>query len=168
MTLLLSEPPRAGAAIMPPVGPAVQRRMLATARAIGGLIDPDPARANPRLQGCLAAPTAGILLTGSACQRPHLFAELDTLTRETIWDIIVLRYDALRGRVTYDIKLQSRPQWLRCYTAQPIRDGLQLVPDTSAGPVLTASALGLEFSAPGTHFAESASHPAVHTVVAEG
>jgi hypothetical protein len=140
MTLLLSG--RACAdAILPPSSPAVQRRMLATVHAMGALIR-QAGSADPKLQGCLALPFAAIVLAGTACARPLLFAECDALAHYTGHDVIVLRYDALQG-ATFDIKLKSEPCWLRRYLATPVDGGLRMVPDIGIGPVLRASAFGL-------------------------
>src|SRR5947208_3289172 len=85
-------------------------------------------RRETKLQGCLALPFAAIVLAGTACARPLLFAECDALAHYTGHDVVVLRYDALRD-VTFDIKLKSEPCWLRRYLATPVDGGLRMVPD---------------------------------------
>lgn len=141
MTLLLNDRAYADA-ILPPVSPAVQRRMLTTVHAMGALIQP-PNSAAPMLQGCLVLPFAGMVLAGTACARPLLFAECDALARATHHDVIILRYVALRG-TTFDIKLKSEPRWFRRYLATPVQNGVRMAPDIGTGPVFHATAFGLK------------------------
>jgi hypothetical protein len=141
MTLILNDRAYADA-ILPPPSPAVQRRMLATAHAMGVLIQP-PSSVAPMLQACLVLPFAGMVLAGTACARPLLFAECDTLARATRHDVIILRHDALRG-TTFDIKLRSEPRWFRRYLATSVENGVRMAPDIGTGPVFHTSAFGLE------------------------
>lgn len=153
MTLLLND--RACAdAVLPPPSPAVQRRMLATVHAMGALIQPLNSAA-PMLQGCLVVPLAGVVLAGTACARPLLFAECGVLARATRHDVIILRHDALRG-TTFDIKLRSEPRWFRRYLAKPVQNGVRMAPDVGTGPVFHATAFGLETL---DNRAESGIHP---------
>ncbi|AQR72865.1 hypothetical protein [Sphingomonas sp. LM7] len=128
--------------VLPHPSPTVQRRMLATVHTMGALIHP-PGSAGPKLQGCLVLPLAGIILAGTACARPLLFAEYDALARATNHDVIILRHDTLRG-TTFDIKLRSEPRWYRRYLGTPVENGMRMAPDIGAGPVLRATAFGLE------------------------
>lgn len=127
--------------ILPPSSPAVQRRVLATVHDIGALIG-QTADSNPALKGCVMLPLANIVLAGTACARPQLFAEYDALAQASAHDLIVLRHDALRG-TTFDIKLRAQPRWLRRYLATPVEFGLQMAPDVGIGPVLRVTAFGI-------------------------
>lgn len=141
MTLKLNDRDRASA-ILPHPSPAVQRQMLATVHAMEALIF-QYGSANPKLQGCLVLPFAGIVLAGTACARPLLFAECDALTTATCHDVVILRHDALRG-TTFDLKLRSQRRWFRRYLATPVEGGVRMAPDIGSGMVLRATAFGLE------------------------
>jgi len=147
MTLLLNDRACAGA-ILPPPSPAVLRRTLTIAHAIGALIQ-KPGGVDPMLQGCLVLPLAKMILAGTACARSLLFEECDALARATSHDVIILRHDALRG-TTFDIKLRSEPRWFRRYLGTPVGDGMRMAPDIGTGPVLLATAFGLEVLGDGT------------------
>jgi hypothetical protein len=147
MTLLPNDRACAGA-ILPLPSPAVKRRMLTIAHAMGALIQ-KPGGADPMLQGCLVLPFAGMVLAGTACARPLLFAECDDLARATSHDVIILRHDALRG-TTFDIKLGSESRWFRRYLGKPVEHGVRMAPDIGTGPVLRAAAFGLEVLGDGT------------------
>lgn len=141
MTSKLNDCDRASA-LLPHPSPAVQRRMLATVHATGALILRSGS-ANPELQGCLVLPFARIVMAGTACARPLLFAECDALTTATCHDVIILRHDALRG-TTFDIKLRSQRRWFRRYLATPVEGGVRMAPGIGGGVVLRATAFGLE------------------------
>jgi hypothetical protein len=140
---MLLERPVAGASLLPPTSCAVALRVHAFTGAIGGLIDTSAAARDPMLTGCLVMPYAGLVVAGTACARPLLFREGEGLARYSRQELVLLRFDAERG-VTFDIRMQQRPEWLCHYVAWR-RDGdLWLLPKVGTEPFLRATPWGLE------------------------
>ena len=143
MNMMLMRRPILDAEPLPTPSWPVMRRMEALAAAIDGPIDVAPDRRDPRFAGCLLLWQADLLIAGTSCRRPLVFAEAERLAQYGGRDLVLLRYDADRG-TTFDLYLQSRADWLIRYQAWR-RDGdLWLVPDVGSSPFVRAGMLGLE------------------------
>lgn len=149
VTTMLMRRPILDAEALPMPSWPVMRRMGALAAAIDGPIDVGPGDRDPKLAGCLLLWQADLLIAGTACRRPLVFAEAERLAQYSGRDLALLRYDAERG-TTFDLFLQSRADWLVRYQAWR-RDGdLWLIPDAGHGPFVRAGIFGpeLEDAAP--------------------
>ncbi|MEA1015323.1 hypothetical protein [Sphingosinicella sp. LY1275] len=122
--------------------------MQALAAAIKGPVDMSPGDRDARLSGCLLMPQADLLIAGTACHRPLLFAEAERIAQYSRHDLILLRYDAERG-TTVDLYLQSVGGWLACFRTSRRGDDLWLVADDDRMPMVRAGMYGLELH-PGT------------------
>lgn len=143
MNMLLMRRPILDAGPLPTPSWPVMRRMEAFAAAIDGPIEIAPGTRDPLFGGCLLLWQADLLIAGTSCRRPLVFAEAERLAQYSGRDLVLLRYDADRG-TTFDLYLQSRADWLVRYQAWR-RDGdLWLVPDAGPGPFVRAGMLGLE------------------------
>jgi hypothetical protein len=143
MNILLMRRPILGAEPLPTPSWPVLRRMEALAAAIDGPIDPAPGTRDPRFVGCLLLWQADLLIAGTSCRRPLVFAEAERLAQYSGRDLVLLRYDADRG-TTFDLYLQTRAAWLVRYQAWR-RDGdLWFVPDVTTAPFVRAGMFGLE------------------------
>ena len=149
MNMMLMRRPTLGAAPLPTPSWPVMRRMEALAAAIDGPIDIAPETRDPLFAGCMLMCQGDLMIAGTACRRPLMFAEVERLAQYSGRDFVLLRYDAERG-TTFDLYLQTRADWLVRYQAWR-RDGdLWLVPDAGHGPFIRAGmcGLGLEDAAP--------------------
>jgi hypothetical protein len=117
--------------------------MQALAAAIKGPVDIAPGHRDPKLCGCLLMPQADLLIAGTACRRPLLFAEAERIAQYSRHDLILLRYDAERG-TTFDLYLQSVGAWLACFHASRRGDDLWFVADADRMPMVRAGRYGLE------------------------
>ena len=119
------------------------RRMEALAAVIDGPIDVAPERRDPLFAGCLLMWQADLLLVGTSCRRPLVFAEAERLAEYSGRDLVMLRYDAERG-TTVDLYLQSRADWLVRYQTWRQGGDMWLIPDASDGPFIRADMCGLK------------------------
>lgn len=144
MTIMLKQRPIADACSLPPTNNAVAARMNAFAAAVDGLVDTAAAVRDPMFGGCVVMPYAGLVLAGTACRRPLLFREGEGLARYSRLDLVLLRYDADHRGVTFDIRLQQRPDWLCHYVAWRLDGDLWLIPAVGAGSFVRVTAWGLD------------------------
>jgi hypothetical protein len=140
--------PFLGAEPLPTTTHFVRRRMQALAAAIKGPVNIAPGHRDARLSGCLLMPQADLLIAGTACHRPLLFAEAERIAQYSRHDLILLRYDAERG-VTFDLYMQSVGGWLDCFRPSLRGDDLWFVADADHMPLVRAGMCGLELY-PGT------------------
>jgi len=115
-----------GELLLPPAGPAVERRMRALLGHMGVLDDATLAEGACRESGCLVVPRAGLFLAGTACPRSLLIEECQVLAQAIGLDVVVLRYDAPRG-VTFDVKLRGESKWRSNHVAGSAHDELVLL-----------------------------------------
>ena len=142
MNIMLMRRPILGTAPLPMPSWPVMRRMEALAAAIDGPIDIAPGDRDPMLAGCLLLWQADLLIAGTACRRPLVFAEAERLAQYSGCDFVLLRYDAERG-TTVDLYLQSRADWLVRYQTWRQGGDLWLIPDAGDGPFIRADMCGL-------------------------
>ncbi|MFN3387566.1 MAG: hypothetical protein ACK40O_01440 [Allosphingosinicella sp.] len=143
MTTMLMRRPIMDAEPLPMPSWPVMRRMGAFAAAIDGPIDVAPGTRDPKLAGCFLLWQADLLIAGTACRRPLVFAEAERLAQYSGRDLALLRYDAERG-TSFDLYLQSRGNWLVRYQTWRQGGDLWLIPDAGDGPFIRADVCGLE------------------------
>ena len=111
--MLLRRPIRDAESLPTPMWPVI-RRMEALAVAIDGAIDIAPEARDPLFVGCLVLSQADLLIAGTSCRRPLVFAKTERLAQYSGRDLVLLRYDPDRG-TTFDLYLQIRADWLVRY-----------------------------------------------------
>jgi hypothetical protein len=122
----------------------VRSRLHAAAAAIAAIVDCGASKLNPMLAGSIVMPFANIALTGTNCARPLWFAECETIAKSTGLDVVLLRFDALRG-ATFDILDHNSMFWRCGHVAWRRRDGdLWLIPEVGFDAFIRVSAWGLE------------------------
>jgi hypothetical protein len=144
MNMMVMNRPATGEPVLPHPSPRVVNRLEAFLIAFDPLIETHAGIRNRLLAGSAVMPFANMALAGTSCGRPLLFNEGEKIARETGFDVVLLRYDAERG-VTFDIRLQERPDWLCRHVAWRRGEGdLRLIPEAGTGPFLRVTGGGIE------------------------
>lgn len=144
MNMMVTNHPATGEPVLPTPGRRVANRLEAFLIALDALIDTHAGIRNPLLAGAAVMPYANMALAGTSCGRPLLFNEGEKIARETGLTVLLLRDDVERG-VTFDIRLQERPDWLCRHVAwRRGQNDLRLIPEAGAGPFLRVTGAGIE------------------------
>lgn len=127
----------------------VQNLMLATATAFGEVVETEPGRFDPLLEGCFVLTKTGILLAGTACRRPLVMPEFATLCAATGRDGIMVRAcNVLEpGKSTFDVNLAGSSGTLAAYRlwlSDVAYGSAWLVPSTIEPSYIRVGEAGLE------------------------
>lgn len=116
MNMMTSLRPHMGEPLIPHVSRPVADRLQSLLIGINALINLSAGVRYPALAGCAVQPYAGFVMTGTSCQRPLLFSEMQQIADMTGFDVVLMRYDADRG-CSFDIILQEGDRKLIRYLA---------------------------------------------------
>lgn len=135
--------PLTGEPVLPPSTQRVANRHEAFVQAVGAMIDSHAAKRNGLLTGCAVARFADLVMAATSLDRPLLYPECTLIAHSSRSDMILQRFDAVRGS-SFDILLRSSENWLCRYLAWRRRDGhLWLIPTAAKGPYVQATGWGL-------------------------
>ncbi|EMD81905.1 hypothetical protein [Pacificimonas flava] len=148
MTIILLDRPETGEPFLPRMRRAVTARVHACAAEVDDLVDLDVSRDHAILGGCAVMQYAGLIVTGTACRRPLLFAEGEALGRRTGLDLLLMRFDVQPCGTTFDIRLDANGAWLTNFALWRGRGEMWLVPEAGEEACIKVTQFGLETCLP--------------------
>lgn len=147
MTLLTSIRPLSGAPLLACTTPKVRSRALSLARAIDSQFDLAAGAGDPVLDGYCVLPAAHMAITATSLPYPAWNSECGHDAWISDFDIVVLRFDRVRG-VTLDILPRDGSNQLCHYRVWSLDgQGLWFIPTACAAPFIRATSRGLIWEA---------------------
>lgn len=124
----------------------VRRLMQATALALEGLIDTRPGEVDQRLEHCLYAPQASVIIAGTSCPRPLLLREAADVSAAANLDVLIVRGQDNTAKATFDVKKAGMGDMFcayRLWMPRPSEAGW-LIPAAGEDLFVRITPLGLE------------------------
>ena len=144
MNIISLHRPHEGEPLLRPITHRTSSR-FASLLISSGLVTVETARSDERVRGgFFESEDARVVVIATSCDRPLFHRECEVLAQFSRKDLILLRFDPLKG-ASFDVLLEGSQAWKCNYVAwRRDADYLWLVPAHTEGPFFRLSEKGLD------------------------